>query len=133
MRFEIVRAEGIISAHLVVAEKFGTRVERAGHADRIASRMSGKKQERAGIGVGVRDAGKRVLGPGSLLHGHDADLASQRGPREAVRHILGHALLTGHDGPNARFGERVQDRRIRKAKDLLDTLAFQDFGDRLAA
>ena len=95
--------------------------------------MSGKKQDRARIGVGVRDAGKRVFGPGSLLHGHDADLASQRGPRESVRHVLGHAFLPGHDGPNARFGERVEDRRIRKTKDLLDPLAFQDFGDRLAA
>ena len=94
--------------------------------------MDGIDQHRDILGIGLGDAGERVLDAGAGLRGEHAVALAALDAGVAVRDADADALLPAQDGADIERGARLDQRIARIAGQELRALALEDFGDEFA-
>ena len=105
------------------------RAEVRGNAAEPPREPRGQHDDGRRVAVGLGDAAEGVLGPGTVLHGEDADPPAGGQPADRVGHVETDALLADDDGADVGPRRRLDDGIDGVADQELDALAFQDLGD----
>ena len=94
---------------------------------------AGDDQQRHVLGIGLRDAGKRVLDAGAGLRREYAVALAALDAAVAVGKSDADALLPAQDRPDAQRRARLDDGVARIAGEEFGALALEDFGNDLRA